>query len=250
LIRDSVLLTRVTENNQPIEKSLNALSLRLIHRPILKIEPIELDGSSFESLQNLDLYDHIIFISTNSVLYGMGLLASRWPQWPLKLKWYAVGESTATQLRQAGIDPQVPAEFSSEGLLALPELNQVENQRVLIIRGLGGRETLKKKLLERHAIVDYFEVYQRIENKWPEGIVSQQEATKLLACVVYSADSLASFDQQATSAVRLIPMIVPSERVKQIALSMGYASVFAVPPTDAAIVKQISMLKSDTPKYS
>jgi uroporphyrinogen-III synthase len=250
LIRDSVLLTRVTENNQPIEMSLSALSLRLIHRPILKIEPIEVDGSSLEFIQNLDRYDHIIFISTNSVVYSISLLASRWPQWPLKLKWYAVGESTATQLRQAGINPLVPAEYSSEGLLALPELNQVENQRVLIIRGLGGRETLKKKLLERHAIVDYLEVYQRLENQWPAGIVSQQEASKLLACVVYSADSLASFDRQATNAVRLIPMIVPSERVKQIALSLGYAVVFAVSPTDEAIVKQIRMLKNGAPKYS
>lgn len=247
MIRDSVLLTRVTENNQPLELSLKALSVRLIHRPILKIEPIEPDSASHESIQNLDLYDHVIFISTNSVVHGLGHLAGRWPQWPLKLNWHAVGESTANKLRQAGLDPFVPNEFSSEGLLALSELKQVENQRVLIVRGLGGRETLKKKLLERDATVDYLEVYQRLVNKWPEGIVSQQEVTQLLACVVYSADSLTSFDQQATSAVRQIPLIVPSERVKQIALTMGYAAVFAVPPTDEAIVERIKALKNDWP---
>ena len=216
-----------------------------MHRPILKVEPIELDSASHESIQNLDLYDHIIFISTNSVVHGLGHLASRWPQWPLTLTWYAVGESTAKLLRNAGVDPLVPKQYSSEGLLALPELAQVEKQRVLIIRGLGGRETLKKKLHERQAIVDYLEVYQRLENEWPGGIVSQQEVTQLLACVVYSADSLASFDQQAISAVRHIPLIVPSERVKQIALSMGYARVFAVSPTDEAIIERINAIKND-----
>jgi len=216
----------------------------MLYRPILNIEPVGLDGNGREIVQNLDLYDHIIFISTNAVVHGLRPLADRWPQWPVNLKWYAVGDSTAAQLKMAGIDPLVPVEFSSEGLLALPELTQVESQRVLIVRGQGGRETLKETLIKRNAIVDYLEVYQRFENEWPDGIVNEQEIPRLLASVVYSADSLTAFDLIVDEAVRDVPLIVPSEKVKKLALSKGYMTVLSSRPKDEAVVEQIRALQA------
>ena len=239
MTRDTVLLTRVSEDNKQIELALRKLSLRLLHRPILTIKPIVLDSHCHDMVENLDLYDHIIFISTNSVIHGLHLLADRWPQWPVKLKWYAVGASTGARLRGAGVNPLVPARFSSEGLLELPELMQIENQRVLIVRGLGGRETLKETLLVRKAKVDYLEVYRRTENEWPTGIVSTLEMEKVLATIVYSADSLATFDQMISQPLRRLPLIVPSERVRDLALSMGYVEVYSTPPSDEAIIQQI-----------
>ena len=74
MIRDSVLLTRAGGNNTKFATALDEISLKLLHRPVLQIEPVEIGARSLENIENLDLYDHIIFISTNSVFYGLGPL--------------------------------------------------------------------------------------------------------------------------------------------------------------------------------
>ena len=50
---------------------------------------------------------------------------------------------------------------TSEGLLALTELQSSANKQCLIIRGNGGRELLKQQLELKHAKVAYNEVYKR-----------------------------------------------------------------------------------------
>jgi uroporphyrinogen-III synthase len=168
----------------------------------------------------------------------------RWPQWPVKLKWFAVGDSTANQLRDTGIAPIVPQKYSSEGLLELPGLKSIQQQRVLIVRGLGGRETLKQALIKRGAVVDYLEVYKRSENHWSGEIVTPFEVDKLLATIVYSAESLMIFDRQISDAVRHLPLLVPSSRVAGIARERGFTRVFAVQPKDEALIGQLVDLKN------
>ena len=243
MIRDSVLLTRAGGNNTKFATALDEISLKLLYRPVLQIEPVEIGARCLENIENLDLYDHIIFISTNSVIYGLGPLMDRWPQWPVKLKWFAVGDSTASQLRDAGIAPIVPQKYSSEGLLELPWLKSIQLQRVLIVRGLGGRETLKRALIKRGAVVDYLEVYKRSENHWSGEIVTPFEVDKLLATIVYSAESLMIFDRQISDAVRHLPLLVPSSRVAGIARERGFTRVFAVQPKDEALIGQLVDLK-------
>jgi uroporphyrinogen-III synthase len=225
LIRDSVLLTRAGGNNTKFATALDEISLKLLHRPVLQIEPVEIGARCLENIENLDLYDHIIFIST-------------------KLKWFAVGDSTANQLRDTGIAPIVPQKYSSEGLLELPGLKSIQQQRVLIVRGLGGRETLKQALIKRGAVVDYLEVYKRSENHWSGEIVTPFEVDKLLATIVYSAESLMIFDRQISDAVRHLPLLVPSSRVAGIARERGFTRVFAVQPKDEALIGQLVDLKN------
>ena len=239
MIRDSVLLTRAGGDNTKFATALEEISLTLLHRPVLRIEPVALATRCLENIQNLDLYDHIIFISTNSVIYGLGPLLERWPQWPINLRWFAVGDSTANQLRIAGIDPIVPEVYSSEGLLELPILRSVEQQRVLIVRGLGGRETLKQELLERGAIVDYLEVYKRSENDWSGKIIAPIEVDRLFATIVFSAESLMILNRQISDPIRHIPLLVPSSRVAEIARASGFTRVFAVQPKDEALIDQL-----------
>lgn len=75
-----------------------------------------------------------------------------------------VGQQTAQALSQQGyhtiLQPQ--QDFSSKGLLSLSAFQQVNAQRILIVRGKGGRELLKQVLEQRGAQVDYLECYQRL----------------------------------------------------------------------------------------
>ena len=115
---------------------------------------------------------------------------------------------------------------------------------MLIVRGLGGRETLKQALIKRGAVVDYLEVYKRSENHWSGEIVTPFEVDKLLATIVYSAESLMIFYRQISDAVRHLPLLVPSSRVAGIARERGFTRVFAVQPKDEALIGQLVDLKN------
>ena len=80
----------------------------------------------------------MIFISANAVRLGMALVEDYWPQLPAGLNWYAIGAATAEGcLSATGIAAITPGSvMSSEGFsLAIPALQDVREQRVLIVKG-------------------------------------------------------------------------------------------------------------------
>lgn len=81
--------------------------------------------------------------------------------------WLAVGTSTASILRQNGFAVTVPTQQNSEGLLALPQLSSANSHRVVIIKGQGGRTTLRDTLLTRGFEVKEYLFYYRQENTRP-----------------------------------------------------------------------------------
>ena len=66
--------------------------------------------------------------------------------------------------------------FDSEGLLAHPRLQNLTGQRVLTIKGLGGRELLEQVLEQRGADVTACAVYER-----RPAIPSEEQLTQLEA---------------------------------------------------------------------
>ncbi len=134
-----------------------------MHYPMLELEATPDDSSIASTNAQLASYDKIIFISANAVKFGFevldrNLLNTQHSQLA------CVGEQTASSLGKLGyVDILRPErDFSSEGLLRLSAFQSVEKQRILIVRGKGGRELLKQILEQRGAKVDYLECYQRL----------------------------------------------------------------------------------------
>ena len=105
-----------------------------------------------------DRYDFIVFVSANAVRFGADILGER-----RDLRVAAIGQATSAALNAAGyrvtLMPDEGAD--SESLLALPQLADLHGQRVLIVRGTGGRDLLFEAMTERGAQVQYAEVYTR-----------------------------------------------------------------------------------------
>ena len=153
----SVLVTRPAGQAQGLLDALCAAGFGPVHHfPMLVLEPLEqLAPEQHQHLLDLDLYQHVIFISANAVRFGLERVDEYWPQLPIGINWYAIGDTTARLLQERGLEAITPGEtMSSEGLLSRPELQSVEGQRVLIFKGQGGRETLRKTLVQRGARVD------------------------------------------------------------------------------------------------
>ncbi len=195
--------------------------------PLLDIEAAQDSQTLREQISRLTQFDLAIFISPNAVQYGMAAIRAA-GELPKNLKIATVGQGSAKALRGLGIANVIaPTErFDSEGLLALPELQNVAGWRVLIFRGDGGRELLGDTLRARGATVEYAACYRRSK--------PQQDIAALLdeapdAITVTSSEALEHLWQMLGDARRDsvcgLPLFVPHERIAGLAQRQGWQQV-------------------------
>lgn len=195
--------------------------------PLLDIAPAQDQQALHEQISRLAQFDLAIFISPNAVQYGMAAIRAA-GELPQNLKIATVGQGSAKALREIGIpDVIAPAErFDSEGLLALPELQNVAGWRVLILRGDGGRELLGDTLRARGATVEYAACYRR--SKPQQDIAMLLEAAPD-ALTVTSSEALdylwQMLDDARRDCVCSIPLFVPHKRIAELAQRQGWRQV-------------------------
>ena len=156
----------------------------------------------------------------------------------------AVGRQTATVLEHEGMVVQVPDLESSEGLLRMPECNEVgAADSVWILAGEGGRDLLARYLRDvRHCRVVKFELYRR-----QSVDVGPFESTGIGAVVISSEQALEAFTWQwrAAHGSLDIPLIVPSDRVARAAAAMAFTSVHtavdATAEATSAVVRRLAL---------
>ncbi len=162
-VMSRVLVTRPAGQGEALAARLRVAGHEPVLVPALRIEPLPLSGDHRRRLLDLDLYHAVFFVSANAARHALDAMADLWPQWPVGLHWLAVGESTAAEIRRAGLAPEYPRSgFNSEAVLALPCLADVAGKRILICRGDGGRDWLAARLRERGATVDVIPFYRRL----------------------------------------------------------------------------------------
>jgi uroporphyrinogen-III synthase len=141
--------------------------------------------------------------------------------WPKKIMFFAVGNSSARILQQAGIEVITPQEARTEGLLALPQLTKVTNCYVVVMKGFGGRELLVDTLRSRGALVDEWEVYKRVKIAQPESTQDWQE--EQIRCIIATSGEViqAAFEHFDKAWLQTKDWIVVSKRTAEIAEKMG-----------------------------
>jgi uroporphyrinogen-III synthase len=131
-------------------------------------------------------------------------------------------------LRELGITNVIaPTErFDSEGLLALPELQDVTGWRVMIFRGDGGRELLGDTLKARGATVEYATCYVRSKPNQDAGVLL---AARPDAITVTSSEALGylwnMLKDSDRDVLRDTPLFVPHARIAGLAREQGWLQV-------------------------
>lgn len=228
----AILVTRPAGQAAGLCRALAERGYRVFHQPLLELEALEdVPPSQRRQLLDLDNYQHVIFISANAVRHGMERIADYWPQLPVGLNWYAVGEATATLLTEYGVQVCAPGEaMNSEGLLALEPLQSVAGERVLIVRGEGGRSLLREELARRGARVDELACYRRkCPHLGPGELARQLEKSGIQLILISSGEGLlnlqALLSPQETTKFSHISLVVPSPRVAAMAHKAGFDRV-------------------------
>jgi uroporphyrinogen-III synthase len=235
-----LVITRPDGQADGLKQRLEAQGHQVVHRPLMNIESVDLleddeaHGARIQARQhflNLDEFQRVIAISANAARLGMEKMDEFWPQWPIGIEWYAVGPASAEPMEALGLKVELPDNrFDSEGLLALPCMHQLSGQRILIWRGIGGRETLAETLRARGAEVEYAELYRRQPQIYPLA-----DWDTLLAdndwLVLSSGQALDILEDQIPDLpAKARGLVLPSQRVAKKAKSRGYSSIL-VPPS-------------------
>jgi uroporphyrinogen-III synthase len=239
-----VLVTRPQGQQQQLLDALERAGLSGAHLPLIEILPLTLpDARQRQRLLGLCDIQHVIFVSGNAIRYGMALIEDFWPQLPSGPKWYTVGASSARLLQSYGVEVLQPErDMSSEGLLALPALQSVDSQRVLIVKGEGGRTLLRDTLESRGARVEELAVYRRQRPEYDEGELGKRILESGCECILVSSgeglhNMVSLLDEESLARVRPLVLVVPGERVAEQAREAGFGRiVIADNATDRAMV--------------
>lgn len=237
-----IAITRPVDQAADLTKGILQAGGNPISFPLLAIAPLENYATFDHVIETLLTCDWIVFISSNAVQQGMPRIAARFPQQPSDLRFAAIGPATALELARYGVDQVLTptARFDSESLLACPEFKDMRQQRIVIVRGVGGRELLAETLRERGAEVAFAECYRRVNPQHDAGKLPELwQNDRLHAMVVTSSEALRNLLQLAPEAswVRNILICVNHARIAETARQSGLKVALADAPGDAAMLQ-------------
>ena len=238
------MVTRPREQARGLAARIEAEGGAALVYPAMEIDDVS-DPAAERAIEQLQAYDLAIFVSPTAVQKALPLVRSR-REWPAGLRAAAVGAASRRELERHGIKAVVSPEegADSEALLALPELGNVSGKRVIIFRGVGGRELLGDTLAKRGAKVDYAACYRRSPPRGDFGPLAKAWAQGGVDALTCSSSAglenlLRALGEPAGTWLSATPVFVPHERIAQAARRLGAREIRVCGPGDEQTVREL-----------
>jgi uroporphyrinogen-III synthase len=238
LINKRILVTRPRHQADQLCKLISDANGEAVLFPVIEIKAVLSSGKLSKCFANINEYDLLIFVSRNAVniVFDHYLSLSGVSN---KLQCLAIGSGTASALAEKGLDNVLAGVHAdSESLLELPVLDSesIKDKKILIARGVGGRELLADNLTKRGALIEYAEVYQRC---LPEYEIQQSheiwQNEHIDAVIVSSNEGLENLLkltlQEDKEQLLNTPIVVMSERNATFAKEKGFVSEVKIAKT-------------------
>lgn len=220
-----ILVTRTGEAGEALTDKVTDLGFKAVHCPPFELAPPADPEGCISDLEHLLPADRVIITSQEGVRRSVELVGAERFDRALVI---VPGEGTAALAREVGIRNVVyPSRHgTSEAMLAVPELADVEGLDVLILAASGGRGLMGQVLERRGASVDRVEVYQRVDKPVPADLeqqVGEADCTVTLAASWESVFGLCDAVAPTTSdALQKGVLVAPSRRVADRAAGIGF----------------------------
>lgn len=211
-------------------------------------------------LSQVAAYDSVIFLSQHAVVACDHALQSL----PATASFIAIGPATARSLQTAidqcspkakggnqyalsKVTVKVAAEFNSEGLLAMPQLQQVQAKTFHIFsaehaRGLVGQELAKRgATVNVHPCYTYTPPTHEVQQRLRRALAAD-ELSLVVTTSCYALDQLFSICQpDLGQALQATPLLVTSPRISSYAQQLGWTHILqASAASEAAILHAVS----------
>lgn len=247
LAQVKVLVTRPEDQQQQLIKLIEREGGEAVSFPTIDIVPTEQQQHLHSVLRALDRYNIAIFISPNAAHFVFDSLAGLGLALPDSLLLACVGKGCTRSVEQHGHTVHaIPVSgIGSEGLLQHELLQSVDDKRIVIFRGNGGRELLANSLRERGAKVEYCECYRRkMPDVDPSPLITQWRSGEIDVVTITSSQALQNLrtliGDEGAPLLYATPLIALSHRIAEAATAMGCTNVLVTDDTsDIAIVDAI-----------
>lgn len=235
----TVLSLRPRGQHAGLRSAASRQGARLLALSPFAIEPLG-DPEHRKTLNQALAADIVIWTSPNAVRAAAELQ-------PLKARrgqaWLAVGSGTRRALLRAGIDAVAPSRMDSEGLLAMPELQDIRYRRVGLVTAPGGRGLLAPTLSRRGAQVVRADVYARQPIAFtPRAITALNAALgspQRVLLVLSSQEALQRLLAARTaSALAAIAVVAASRRLADVARQSGFQRIAVASSASPAALMQ------------
>lgn len=248
------LICRPEESAQALSSAMSSLGADCYIFPTLDIIQTNISDEDRQCILNLDQYQKVIVTSQHAAKLGLELIDTYWPQLPIGQTWLAIGQKTASLLAEASIKLDIPKQdFTSESLLKIAQLQKVKHEKILIIKGEEGRDTLTQVLSKRGAKVEAIQVYRRSRPAYTSDQITEAllnfNASYIVALSGETLLNLISLCEEHNIDLSSKTFVVPSHRVANIAYEHGFKSVLIpanLKPID--LIKCITKHKNSTLK--
>lgn len=236
----SILNTRPKDQAPALSSCLESLGASVIALPTIIINE-NLNQACNEILAESVIADYAIFVSANAVKFAR----IAWKGTQTKI--IAIGSGTAKALQDLGFTAVLtPEVFSSEGLLAMPALESVQDKRIIIFCGADGRQLLAETLRTRGAQVKECLCYKRESPPCLNAAqLSELAQAKINLIISTSAESLTNLYQMVGTGGRTwllnTPILVISTTMFELAHNLGFTQAILVASnaTPEAIVAKL-----------
>ncbi|MBD2783177.1 uroporphyrinogen-III synthase [Xenorhabdus sp. DI] len=229
----SILITRPLPAGEELAKRLRSMGKSAFSAPLIDIQPGADLPLLSQKLQWLSAGDLVFLLSKNAVHYAHKQLMQEGQSWPNQLSYYGIGKSTSLMFhRLTGLDIFCSGQGeTSEDLLQLPALQKMDNKKILLLRGNGGREVIASTLRFRGGEVDYCECYARRPVNYDAANFSRHwRQCDIKTLVVTSGEMLQLLynlvtDSDGKAWLLNCKLIVVSERLADIAHTLGWQTI-------------------------
>ena len=247
-----ILVTRPAHQAENLSRLITVRGGSAIRFPALAIAAMDDACAIKNTLMHLERFQWLVFISANAVTMHSYYLDGGKIVHLKSTRIAAIGRATAQALALAGLPVDLMSEsgYNSEALLAMPQMQQISGQHCLIVRGAGGREELASALRSRGANVEYLDVYKRIIpgiDSSPVILLLAQDQLDVITITSGEAlqNLLIMLDKEYHQRLFAIPLVVISDRIRQIASGMGFKRIAVTNnPSDLAILETVIMCVS------
>ena len=241
-----VLITRTRPAAASLAERVEALGFQPFECAPFQLEPPEAPEAVADDLLTALPADRVIFTSQEAVRQAVAMIGPE----PLNRTLVIVpGQGTANLARDLGLDNVIFPERhgTSEAMLAMPELRDVEGLEVLILAAAGGRSLMGEVLERRGAVVERIHVYRRVATELPEDAAARIDAAAELITLAASLEAVVGLVERLPKAAQpglfAGALVAPSRRVAEQAQRMGFRHChIASGASDDAMLTELSRI--------
>jgi len=227
----TVMVTRPSPQGEILSDILQQQGANPIFFPTIDIISLTDLPDFRHAVTQLHVFNWLIFISPQAVQQAAKYIHMCWPSFPGHVKIAAVGGGTVRALQQAHLPVHVspPHHWNSEGLLALPDFQQIAQQKIALIRGEGGRTFLAEELTQRGAKLAHIIAYRRcLPTVDVHPYLKLLHVKKIDIIISTSCDILQNLIQllgKMESKLYEVPLVVISAQMMSLAENRGFKTV-------------------------